>query len=147
MGFDVDYDDELSDGEESECNHEPELMKVYPLRPSLFSNVPPYVQFIPVNGSYVFEVDPPEEMREMLWMVPTAPWYTISNCADLNGFTISEVRMDWVVGYILPLAVIWFIFSYIITCRTVGHLNIHLSYLKLKIIQICCDGREASLIK
>lgn len=106
MGFDVDYDDELSDGEESECNHEPELMKVYPLRPSLFSNVPPYVQFIPVNGSYVFEVDPPEEMREMLWMVPTAPWYTISNCADLNGFTISEVRMGWVVGYILHLAVI-----------------------------------------
>ena len=93
MGFDVDSDDELSDGEQSECNHEHELMKVYPLRPSLFSNVPPYVQFIPVNGSYVFEVDPPEEMREMLWMVPTAPWYTISNCADLNGFTISEVRM------------------------------------------------------
>ena len=91
MGFNLDYKDDLSDGEESECNHEPELTKVYPLRPSLFANVPPYVQFIPVNGSYAFEVDPPEEMREMLWMVPTAPWYTISNCADLNGFTISEV--------------------------------------------------------
>jgi len=93
MGFNLGYKDDLSDGEESECNHEPELTKVYPLRPSLFVNVPPYVQFIPVNGSYAFEVEPPEEMREMLFMVPTAPWYTISNCADLNGFTISETRI------------------------------------------------------
>jgi len=93
MGLDVEYDEELSDGEESQCEDEPELTKVYPLRPSLFSNVPPYVQFIPVKGSYAFQVDPPEEMREMLWMVPSAPWYTISNCADLNGFTISETRI------------------------------------------------------
>ena len=27
----------------------------------------------------------------MLWLVPSAPWHTISNCADLNGFTVSEV--------------------------------------------------------
>ena len=100
MGFNLDYKDDLSDGEESECNHERELTKVYPLRPSLFVNVPPYVQFIPVNGSYAFEVEPPEEMREMLFMVPTAPWYTISNCADLNGFTISEVRVSWKLFFI-----------------------------------------------
>ena len=68
-------------------------LQVFPLRPSLFSGVPPYVQFIPVNGDTEFLVEPPEEMREMLWMVPTAPWYTISNCADLNGFTITEVRL------------------------------------------------------
>jgi len=93
MGGDVDYDDNLSEEEESKCGQESELTKVYPLRPSLFCHVPPYVQFIPVNGSFSFKVDPPEEMREMLWMVPTAPWYTISNCADLNGFTISETRI------------------------------------------------------
>ena len=49
-------------------------------------------QFIPVAGNVEFVVDPPEEMREMLWLVPSAPWHTISNSADLNGFTVSEVR-------------------------------------------------------
>ena len=84
--------------------------QVYPLRPSLFPNVPPYVKFIPVSGKncpaqssefvvrrslagcYEFCVDPPEEMKEMLWMVPSAPWHTISSSAELNGFTICEVN-------------------------------------------------------
>ena len=62
------------------------------IRPSLFPNVPPFVQFLPVAGNVEFIVDPPEEMREMLWMVPSVPWHTISNCAELNGFTVQEVR-------------------------------------------------------
>ena len=36
-------------------------------------------------------MEPPEEMKEMLWMVPSAPWHTISSSAELNGFTICEV--------------------------------------------------------
>jgi len=45
MGRDVSFDDSFSDEDgASECGKEP----VYPLRPSLFPNVPPYVQFIPV---------------------------------------------------------------------------------------------------
>ena len=51
-----------------------------------------FVQFLPVGGTVEFMVDPPEEMREMLWMVPTVPWHTISNSAELNGFTVTEVR-------------------------------------------------------
>ena len=37
-------------------------------------------------------MEPPEEMKEMLWMVPSAPWHTISSSAELNGFTICEVN-------------------------------------------------------
>lgn len=67
------------------------VSRLYPLRPSLFPHVPPFVQFLPVAGTVEFIVDPPEEMREMLWMVPAVPWHTISNSAELNGFTVSEV--------------------------------------------------------
>ena len=38
--------------------------------------------------------------REMLWLVPSAPWHTISNCADLNGFTVSEVSRQMLVLYL-----------------------------------------------
>jgi len=89
MGRDVSFEDSFSDDGASECGKDP----VYPLRPSLFPNVPPYVQFIPVAGDVDFVVEPPVEMREMLWLVPSAPWHTISNCADLNGFTVSETRI------------------------------------------------------
>ena len=75
--------------ESSHCSH----TSVYPLRPSLFPHVPPYVKFIPVSGSYEFEVEPPEEMKEMLWMVPSAPWHTIATSAELNGFTLCEVNL------------------------------------------------------
>ena len=39
MGRDVNREEELS-----------RSPQVYPLRPSLFPNVPPYVKFIPVSG-------------------------------------------------------------------------------------------------
>ena len=44
-------------------------------------------------GCYEFCVEPPEEMKEMLMMVPSAPWHTISSSAELNGFTICEVNI------------------------------------------------------
>ena len=43
-------------------------------------------------GCYEFSVEPPEEMKEMLWIVPSAPWHTISSSAELNGFTLFEVN-------------------------------------------------------
>ena len=43
-------------------------------------------------GCEEFCVEPPEEMKEMLWMVPSAPWHTISSSAELNGFAICEVE-------------------------------------------------------
>lgn len=61
MGRDVSFEDSFSDDGASECgkvttkqlSHYNSLSllfqdPVYPLRPSLFPNVPPYVQFIPV---------------------------------------------------------------------------------------------------
>ena len=39
MGRDVNLEEDLTHG-----------TQVYPLRPSLFPNVPPYVKFIPVSG-------------------------------------------------------------------------------------------------
>ena len=61
MGRDVSFDDSFSDEDgASECGkvrmkleNNPFIIlslqePVYPLRPSLFPNVPPYVQFIPV---------------------------------------------------------------------------------------------------
>ena len=91
MGRDVSLEDTLSDDGSSDCGNNPDVTRMYPLRPSLFPNVPPYVHFIPVAGTVEFVVEPPPEMREMLWLVPSAPWHTISNCADLNGFTVTEV--------------------------------------------------------
>ena len=43
--------------------------EVYPLRPSLFPNIPPFIRFIPVDGEVVFKVPPPEELQQMLWQV------------------------------------------------------------------------------
>lgn len=82
-----DQDEELEDVDREY------LEEVYPLRPSLFPNIPPYVKFIPVKGNTKFKVEPPDEMREMLWQVPTAVYYTIMDCAGLNGFTVSETRI------------------------------------------------------
>jgi len=93
MGRDVKLEEEISDEDSSDCGQETTSSRVYPLRPSLFPHVPPYVKFIPVSGCYEFSVEPPEEMKEMLWIVPSAPWHTISSSAELNGFTLFETRI------------------------------------------------------
>ena len=46
MGRDVNLEEDLSDS-----------TQVYPLRPSLFPNVPPYVKFIPVSGKNCYSWD------------------------------------------------------------------------------------------
>jgi len=96
MGCDVTFEETVSSADSSGCGRfgrESPTSRLYPLRPSLFPHVPPYVQFIPVAGNTEFLVEPPSEMREMLWLVPSAPWHTISNCAETNGFTVSETRI------------------------------------------------------
>ena len=77
MGRDVKFEESVTDDCQSQCGRQTPTGHLYPLRPSLFPHVPPYVQFIPVAGSVEFIVPPPPEMREMLWLVPSAPWHTI----------------------------------------------------------------------
>ena len=43
--------------------------EVYPLRPSLFPHMSPFLRFVPIQGNTVFKTDLPEELREMVWQV------------------------------------------------------------------------------
>ena len=53
--------------------------EVYPLRPSLFPNIPPFIRFIPVDGQVVFKVPPPEELQQMLWQVNIEMFFVFLN--------------------------------------------------------------------
>ena len=54
MGRDVKLEEEISDEDSSDCGQETTSSRVYPLRPSLFPHVPPYVKFIPVSGTKIY---------------------------------------------------------------------------------------------
>lgn len=71
----------------------PPPMSVDPLRPSLFPNVPPYIKFIPADGSSQYKKGIPDSFREILWQVPCTIWYTVTDCATLAGFSVVETRI------------------------------------------------------
>jgi len=63
----------------------------FPLRFSLFSNVPPYIRFLLPDQEY--EPPLPEELQYLTWIAPGCVSPIVSECVKKAGFSIVEVQV------------------------------------------------------
>merc|ERR1711892_266507 len=66
-------------------------MDRFPLRPSLFPNVPPYIRFLLPGQEY--EPPLPDELQHLTWNAPGAVSPIVSDCVTHAGFDILDVQV------------------------------------------------------